>query len=139
MRIPRRPLLPGGRAALRRRLAPPPTRRPAGAYVRTVPSGTAPAAKPEEPAWAELEHQDVSRAHLLEGTRGRKRLDVLSHVVDTEDRRAALVGEDGDGHSGGNGPRQRLLVTEQPSEKALAGSADQHRPSERHDLVQARE
>src|SRR5665213_2127308 len=50
MRVPRRRRLPPGGARLRR-LTPLRARRLPGPYPNTAPSGAAPAATPEEPAW----------------------------------------------------------------------------------------
>ena len=61
---------------------------------------------------------------------------MLADVVDAEEGRAPLEGEDCHGDAGGDGPRERVRVAEKAPEEALAGGADEHRPPERHELVE---
>ena len=78
-------------------------------------------------------------AHFLQGACDGKGLHVLAHVMDAEDRRAALVGERRERHSGRDRARQRFFVAQEPAEEALARGTHQHGPPERDDLVQAGE
>ena len=62
---------------------------------------------------------------------------MLADVVRPQDRRAALVGDDGGGDACRKGPGRRLGVAQDPAERALAREADEHRASEREEDVEA--
>ena len=85
-------------------------------------------------------HLDGDVAHAdITASAARQRLDVLPHLVDAEDRRAALVGQHADGNRGRQRPRQRLRVAEDPPQEPLSRGAHDHRTAERGDLAEAGE
>ena len=55
---------------------------------------------------------------------------MLADVVRPQDRRAALVGDDGGGDACRKGPGRRLGVAQDPAERALAREADDDGPTE---------
>ena len=64
---------------------------------------------------------------------------MLLDVVRAEDRRTALVGSDRGGEARGERAGARRRVAEHAAERALAREADDDRPPERDDRLEARD
>src|SRR6266581_7747156 len=105
---------------------------------------TAAPAKPARPSTASqampwphvLETAPTSGASCEYRGRGTQRLDVLAHVVRSQDGRAPFVC--GDGHADRRRGRADagVGITQQLAERALAREADQDRAADRDELVQ---